>query len=135
MPDENTPQPEPVPVPVPVNAITEAKAPEMTLSTRSKLWWAILSVYLALFVGTGYIAFFNRDVNPALNRSADSYAVSLTDEASKAFLIDVLKSEAAEHEKKEALGQQSFNVVLGSLLGFLSASAVSHIGAGGGAKE
>ena len=115
---------------VPDNAITEAKVPEMNMSTRSKLWWAILAVYLALFIGTAYIAFFNRDVNPALNRAADTYAISITDEASKAFIIDVLKDEAAEHKKKEALGQQSFNIVLGSLLGFLSASAVSHIGAG-----
>ena len=121
---------------VPDNAITEAKVPEMNVSTRSKLWWAILAVYLALFIGTGYIAFFNRDVNPALNRSSDSYAISVTDESAKAFIIDVLKDEAAEHKKKEALGQQSFNIVLGSLLGFLSASAVSHIGAGnGGNKE
>ena len=130
MPDETLQNPEPD------NAITEAKVPEMNVSTRSRLWWAILFVYLALFAGTAYIAFFNRDVNPALNRSADTYAISITDEASKAFIIDVLKDEAAEHKKKEALGQQSFNIVLGSLLGFLSASAVSHIGAnGGGNKE
>jgi hypothetical protein len=130
MPDEN---PQNL---VPDNAITEAKVPEMNVSTRSKLWWAILAVYLALFIGTGYIAFFNRDVNPALNRSADSYAISVTDESAKAFIIDVLKDEAAEHKKKEALGQQSFNIVLGSLLGFLSASAVSHIGASSnGSKE
>lgn len=129
MPDETTQNPEPD------NAITEAKVPEMNVSTRSRLWWAILVVYLALFVGTAYIAFFNRDINPALNRSADTYAISITDEASKAFIIDVLKDEAAEHKKKEALGQQSFNIVLGSLLGFLSASAVSHVGANGGSKE
>lgn len=120
---------------VPDNAITEAKVPEMNVSTRSKLWWAILAVYLTLFVGTGYIAFFNRDVNPALNRSSDSYAISITDESAKAFIIDVLKDEAAEHKKKEALGQQSFNIVLGSLLGFLSASAVSHIGSGNGSNK
>lgn len=126
MPDETDPQ-----NPEPDSAITEAKVPEMKVSTRrSRLWWAILAVYLCLFIGTGYIAFFNRDINPALNRSADSYAVSITDEPSKAFIIDVLKDEAAEHKKKEALGQQSFNIVLGSLLGFLSASAVSHIGNG-----
>jgi hypothetical protein len=119
----------------PDNAITEAKVPEMNISTRSRLWWAILIVYLALFIGTGYIAFFNRDINPALNRSADSYAISITDESAKAFIIDVLKDEAAEHKKKEALGQQSFNIVLGSLLGFLSASAVSHIGAGSGSSK
>jgi hypothetical protein len=129
MPEENQPNL------VPDNAITEAKVPEMSMSTRSKLWWAILAVYLTLFIGTGYIAFFNRDVNPALNRSSDSYAISITDESAKAFIIDVLKDEAAEHKKKEALGQQSFNIVLGSLLGFLSASAVSHIGAGSSHKE
>ncbi|HZH33170.1 MAG TPA: hypothetical protein VEY11_20585 [Pyrinomonadaceae bacterium] len=129
MPEDNSPQTEPV------NDITEARTPELKVSMRSKLWWAILAVYLALFIGTGYIAFFGRDVNPALNRSVDSYALSITDEASKAFIMDVLKDEAAEHKKKEALGQQSFNIVLGSLLGFLSASAVSHIGAGGGSKE
>jgi len=129
MPDETPQNPEPD------NAITEAKVPEMNVSTRSRLWWAILFVYLALFAGTAYIAFFNRDVNPALNRSADTYAISITDEASKAFIIDVLKDEAAEHKKKEALGQQSFNIVLGSLLGFLSASAVSHVSANGGNKE
>ncbi|HLL70758.1 MAG TPA: hypothetical protein VK363_04960 [Pyrinomonadaceae bacterium] len=129
MPEETPQNPEPD------NAITEAKVPEMNVSTRSRLWWAILFVYLALFVGTAYIAFFNRDVNPALNRSADTYAISITDEASKAFIIDVLKDEAAEHKKKEALGQQSFNIVLGSLLGFLSASAVSHVSANGGNKE
>ncbi|HEX8455889.1 MAG TPA: hypothetical protein VF656_01105 [Pyrinomonadaceae bacterium] len=123
MPDENAPQP------APDNAVTEAKVPEMNVTTRSKLWWAILAVYLALFVGTGYIAFFNRDVNPALNRLTDTYAASITDVPSKALIIDTLKDEAAEHKKKEALGQQSFNIVLGSLLGFLSASAVSHIGA------
>ena len=128
MPDENPPNPESD------NAITEAKVPDMKLSMRrSRLWWAILGVYLCLFVGTGYIAFFNRDINPALNRATDSYAVSITDESSKAFIIDVLKDEAAEHKKKEALGQQAFNIVLGSLLGFLSASAVSH--SGGGSKE
>ena len=76
MPDETTQNPEPD------NAITEAKVPEMNVSTRSKLWWAILAVYLALFVGTAYIAFFNRDINPALNRSTDTYAISITDEAS-----------------------------------------------------
>jgi len=129
MPEETPQNPEPD------NAITEAKVPEMNVSTRSRLWWAILFVYLALFAGTAYIAFFNRDVNPALNRSADTYAISITDEASKAFIIDVLKDEAAEHKKKEALGQQSFNIVLGSLLGFLSASAVSHASANGGNKE
>jgi hypothetical protein len=128
MPDENVSQSDPQPEAE--NAITVAQVPEMNLSTRSRLWWAILAVYLALFAGTAYIAFFNRDINPALNRSADNYAISITDDASKAFIIDVLKDEAAEHKKKEALGQQSFNIVLGSLLGFLSASAVSHIGSG-----
>ncbi|HKP71365.1 MAG TPA: hypothetical protein VJT82_00410, partial [Pyrinomonadaceae bacterium] len=100
----------------------EPKVAEMKVSLRGRLWWAILLVYLALFTATGYVAFFGRNVNPALDHTSDSFALSITDEASRAFIIDVLKDEAAEHKKKEALGQQSFNIVLGSLLGFLSAS-------------
>ena len=124
MPDEN-----PQPNAKADDSSAEPKVAEMKVSLRGRLWWAILLVYLALFAATGYVAFFGRNVNPALDHSSDSFALSITDEASRAFIIDVLKDEAAEHKKKEALGQQSFNIVLGSLLGFLSASAVSHISA------
>ena len=100
---------------------------------RQTLWWGILAVYLFLFAVTGYIAFFARDINPALDKEADNFAARLTDEATRSFFIQTLQDEAADHKKKTELASQSFNVVLGSLLGFLSASAVTgRAGKGGG---
>lgn len=87
------------------------------------LWWGILVVYMLLFLSTGFIAFFERDVNPALDITNDNLAANLTDESTKTFVMETLRTEAAEHKKRADLASQSFNVVLGALLGFLSASA------------
>ena len=54
-------------------------------------------------------------------------ASKLNDQTTKDFVIETLKDEANEHKKKDGLALQSFNIVLGSLLGFLSASAVSRV--------
>lgn len=88
------------------------------------LWWGILSVYLLLFVVTGYLAFGLRDVNPALSQGTDQLAAKINDEQTKTLVLATLQQEAADHKKKDDLAAQSFNIVLGSLLGFLSASAV-----------
>lgn len=93
------------------------------------LWWGILVVYLLLFLSTGFIAFFERDINPALDITSDNLAANLTDEATKSFVMETLRTEAAEHKKRADLASQSFNVVLGALLGFLSASAVTRVSA------
>lgn len=97
---------------------------------RNTLWWGILAVYLMLFAVTGYIAFFARDDNPALEERTDERVARISDEATKSFVIQTLQSEAADHQKKTDLASQSFNVVLGSLLGFLSASAVTRPSSG-----
>ncbi|HYP54474.1 MAG TPA: hypothetical protein VEQ42_13075 [Pyrinomonadaceae bacterium] len=97
---------------------------------RNTLWWGILAVYMLLFVVTGYIAFFARDENPALDERTDERVARITDEATRSFVIQTLQSEAADHQKKTDLASQSFNVVLGSLLGFLSASAVTRPSSG-----
>ncbi|HYY42283.1 MAG TPA: hypothetical protein VE775_06080 [Pyrinomonadaceae bacterium] len=113
-------------------AVEASAAPSVKIDvsrriTRDPLWWGILAVYLLLFMSTGYLAFFGRDVNPALNPNADALAAKLNDEATKNFIMTTLKDEADEHKKKDGLALQSFNIVLGSLLGFLSASAVSRV--------
>ena len=97
-----------------------------------KLWWGILVVYMVLFISTGFIAFFERDVNPALDITSDNLAANLTDESTKNFVMETLRTEAAEHKKRADLASQSFNVVLGALLGFLSASAARRFSEGSG---
>jgi hypothetical protein len=93
---------------------------------RNTLWWAILAVYLLLFASTGYLAFLRRDVNPVLRDGSGGLAQQIPDEETRTFVMNALQDEATEHEKKDSLVLQSFNVVLGSLLGFLSASAASR---------
>ncbi|HEX8144322.1 MAG TPA: hypothetical protein VF553_17105 [Pyrinomonadaceae bacterium] len=92
---------------------------------RNTLWWAILAVYLVLFISTGCLAFIVRDVNPVLKQGFNGLSQQ-PDETTKTFIINLLQDEAEEHKKKDGLVLQSFNIVLGSLLGFLSASAVSR---------
>lgn len=102
--------------------------------TRQAGWWGILAIYVVLFLAMGYMAFFARDVNPALQQGIrDVAAQSAADAESRAIILNMIQQEANEHNKKESLALQSFNVVLGSLLGFLSASAVTRIQSSDGA--
>lgn len=94
---------------------------------RNNLWWAILVVYLFLFVTTGFLAFIERDTNPILKQGVGGLTQQLNDEATKTFMLNTLEEEAEEHKKKDGLVLQSFNIVLGSLLGFLSASATMSV--------
>jgi len=90
------------------------------------LWPGLLLVYLILFTSTGYLAFLEPDKNPGFdNRAA---ILQIEDETTKNFVIESLRQEDLEHKKKRELANQSFNIVLGALLGFLSASAASMLG-------
>lgn len=91
---------------------------------ESRVWIGILITYLALFCATGYIAFIGDQYNPALSWS-QAVTKALSDENKKAFVIDALKQEGESFKKQRELASQSFNVVLGAILGFLSASAAS----------
>ncbi len=89
------------------------------------LWLGLLGVYLALFASTGYLAFLNKHQLPGYEKYEQ--IASIEDQETKAFVIEALKQEDAEHGKRQDLATQSFNVVLGALLGFMSASATSLI--------
>jgi len=118
------------------NTVAEVNVPEKVEERKPKrrsgntLWWGILSVYLSLFMATGYIAFIMKDRNPALDPSSDQTVARLTDDTTREFMLKTLEQEAEDHKKKAELGAQSFNVVLGALLGFLSASAVARTSTG-----
>jgi hypothetical protein len=99
--------------------------------TRRAGWWGILTIYALLFISMGYMSFFSRDVNPALKQVMQNTSTQFSNDAeTKALVLNMIQQEANEHNKKESLALQSFNVVLGSLLGFLSASAVSKVSGG-----
>lgn len=106
-----------------------AKAGQVVNSIRKIVtagWFSILFVYLVLFIGTGYIAFFPKDFNPARVQAEEINKFS--NEEMKNYVIETLKQETTIYAKRRELAGQSFNVVLGALLGFLSASATTYFG-------
>ena len=115
----------------PVNNRDETQAPPRADAQvaagrpQMALWFGLLIVYLALFASTGYLAFLNPDRSPAFE--TQELLAGIEDQATKAFIIEAIKQEDTEHAKRQDFANQSFNVVLGALLGFLSASATSFL--------
>lgn len=93
---------------------------------RSHIWWVIIVVYLALFIATGYVAFLAPDYNPVLDQRIDSFVAKVSDQKTRESVIKMLQKENEDHDKKVALANQAFNVVLGAILGFLASSAVTR---------
>jgi hypothetical protein len=87
------------------------------------LWVAILVTYLLLFGVSGYLAFFQEPYNPANNPSQSALKLIEGDPVAKPIILEGLKKEGEAFQARKNLAGQSFNVVLGAILGFLSASA------------
>lgn len=93
------------------------------MSIRTKSWLGILIAYVILFSVTAYIAFFQEPYNPAANPS-DLALNLLKEEPTREHFLKALEQEGNAFKERKELAAQSFNVVLGAVLGFLSASAV-----------
>ncbi|MEP1385549.1 MAG: hypothetical protein ABJK64_17340 [Paraglaciecola sp.] len=87
----------------------------------SRPWSVLLWVYLIILFASGYIAFFYFEQNPA--SMFDVTTVQLMEKNVETFFFEALEVESKAHEKKRDLAFQTFNVVLGAILGFLSASS------------
>jgi uncharacterized transporter YbjL len=92
---------------------------------RWQPWWVLLTAYLILFLVTGYIAFIAKDPDIPLMQRVNTVTAGMTDAPTKAAMMDIYKQEENEHETKAEMAAQAFHIVLGSILGFLSASAVA----------
>ncbi len=92
---------------------------------QTAMWFGLLIIYLLLFMTTGYLAFLNPDRNPGAE--SQELIAGIEDPETKAYVIETLQEEDAEHAKRQDFANQSFNVVLGALLGFMSASATSFL--------
>ena len=103
---------------------TERKAVLGTLPPG--LWAGILVVYVSLFCSIGYVAFLAEEWNPAIDYV--QMPAEINDDETKALILSELKNDAEIYKKRRELAAQSFNVVLGALLGFLSASSTSVFG-------
>jgi len=99
---------------------------DLLRSRSTQLWTVILFVYVFLFCTTGYVAFLQKEINPASLMGEEELALFEKYEA-KQFLLDAYQAEGAAFSARQSLATQSFNVVLGALLGFLSASIAGKV--------
>lgn len=103
----------------------------MKLTSRSIfVWFFILSIYLLVLVGIGQVAFTKQYFNEADSMVGEfleikkKYAVEPEKDADTDSLINSLMEESANSSNDlQELASQSFNIILGALLAFLSASA------------
>lgn len=82
--------------------------------------------YGFLLLGTGYIAFFQPQFNPAIDIDEQLSAL-IDNENTREFTLISLKEEGMAFKARRELAVQSFNIVLGAALGFLSATATQLI--------
>jgi hypothetical protein len=91
-----------------------------------------MSAYLIMFIITSYIAFIAKDPDIPLMQQVSTMTAGVTDAQTKAAMIGIYQQEEEEHEMKAEVAAQGFHIVLGSIVGFLSASAVAGRPSGGG---
>lgn len=88
---------------------------------------AILASYMVLLCATGYLAFFQFPGSYNLP-SPEMIKTLGTDPDFKQDLLEDIKQARERDRKLIELSAQSFNVILGALLGFLSAVGAHKIG-------
>ena len=95
--------------------------------SHRRIWWFLLAAYVFVFLVTGYIAFIAKDPDIPLMQRVNTMTAGMADAETKAALISIFQQEEAEHETKTEMAAQAFHIVLGSLIGFLSASAIQVV--------
>lgn len=98
------------------------------------MWLMVLLVYVLLLIGMGYIAFFDQDFNNPQHiignymNILDEYKhlapdeKVLSEEDFSALLIESMKKDSEGGGDLQELASQSFNIILGAILAFLSGS-------------
>jgi hypothetical protein len=91
------------------------------------VWYIVLFMYMVLVGSTSYITFFYNNGYAAQDEHIKKMEMCETPDQLK-FFTELLEIEIKSMNNINALASQSFNVVLGALLGFLSASATMMSG-------
>ncbi|ROS00157.1 hypothetical protein EDC56_2793 [Sinobacterium caligoides] len=105
-----------------------SKMPSVTM------WVVVLIIYLIILLSIGYVSFWEQDFNrPELvvepyvkiineyNQQAPVGGV-VSDQQLSAIIQEVMKKNAESASEVQALASQSFHIVLGAVLSFLSGS-------------
>jgi len=104
------------------------------------VWLIILTIYMFLFISTGYITFYDQSFNhpekqienyqKILKEHYEIYAKDSTNVSFSEFqkdfekvVYELIKTTAKQDSDQQGLASQSFNIVLGAVLAFLSATS------------
>lgn len=99
------------------------------------MWTLVLLIYVFLLASIGYIAFWDQDFNKAENtvgsyvgilsgyQQEEAQGGNLSTEDTALIIQEMMKKGADSAGDLQELASQSFNIVLGAILAFLSASA------------
>ena len=121
----------------------ELSGDEEDMTNPLILWILVLICYITLLIGIGYIAFWEQDFNKPKNTigaymdlfideakevTGDSAQIEAIqqfskDEQFRNIVHEVMKNSADASADLQKLASQSFNILLGAVLAFLSATA------------
>lgn len=85
------------------------------------IWYVILSIYALLLTFTGFVTFFHNNGFASRKEHIAQLDLIATPEELEIY-TQMIESEIQNIEAINTMANQAFNVVLGSLLGFLSAT-------------
>jgi hypothetical protein len=91
----------------------------------SSVWYIVLSVYTILLSFTGGVTFFYNNGFASQEENIQNLNRMETEEQLELY-TNLLKTEVNNMKNLNNIANQSFNVVLGSLLGFLSATLTAE---------
>ncbi len=86
-------------------------------------WYILLAMYMALFAFTGHITFFTNNEYSTSPENMVKFRTTFETPRQFQLFEDLITSESSNFEGVNELASQSFNVVLGALLGFLATTA------------
>lgn len=99
------------------------------------IWMVVLMVYITVFGYIGYIAFWPMSFNDPEQTVekyyviVDKYANKLENDEDRSYfrntVTELIKESESEADDMQQLASQSFNIVLGAFLAFLSATVTT----------
>ncbi|MDJ1177443.1 hypothetical protein PJF56_01065 [Roseofilum sp. BLCC_M91] len=110
-----------------IKAATEAEGIKQSKHNRPKnivgkpIWYIILSIYAILLTFTGFVTFFHNNGFASRKEHIEQLDLIATPEELEIYR-QMIDSEVENIGAINNMANQAFNVVLGSLLGFLSAT-------------
>lgn len=108
--------------------MTPTVEPIAVAPALSRYWFWLIAVYFLLFLATGWVAFFHPQYNPAHADPAFLKDIGSATPQVRDFVLETLKRDADTFSKMHELARTAFNLMLGALVGFLSASGAQLIG-------